>query len=77
QDELLHTMEQIVFSGTKLNIGYWVDELLDEDSQEELHDYFLNAQSSSLEEALEALGEDFEEEEIRIYRIKFYSEEAI
>ena len=77
QDELLHTMEQIVFSGTKLNIGYWVDELLDEDSQEELHSYFLNSQSSSLEEALEALGEDFEEEEIRIYRIKFYSEEAI
>ena len=77
QDELLHTMEQIVFSGTKLNIGYWVDELLDEDSQEELHSYFLNAQSSSLVEALEALGEDFEEEEIRIYRIKFYSEEAI
>ena len=77
QEELLQTMEQIVFSGTKLDIGYWVDELLDEDSQEELHDYFIETSSSSLEDAISELEEDFEEEEIRLYRIKFYSEQAI
>jgi ATP-dependent DNA helicase RecQ len=77
QEELLQTMEQIVFSGTKLDIGYWVDELLDDDSQEELHDYFIEASSNSLEDAIAELEEDFEEEEIRLYRIKFYSEQAI
>ena len=70
-------MEQIVFSGTKLDIGYWVDELLDDDSQEELYDYFIEASSNSLEDAIAELEEDFEEEEIRLYRIKFYSEQAI
>jgi len=77
QDELLQTMEQIVFSGTKLNIGYWVDELLDDDSQEELHDYFMESSSNRLEDAIAELEEDFEEDEIRLYRIKFYSEQAI
>ena len=77
QEELLQTMEQIVFSGTKLDIGYWVDELLDDDSQEELHDYFIEASSNSLEDAIAELEEDFEEEEIRLFRIKFYSEQAI
>jgi ATP-dependent DNA helicase RecQ len=70
-------MEQIVFSGTKLNISYWVDELLDDDSQLELYDYFKAAKDNSIEKALQEFGTDYEEEELRIYRLKFYSDVAI
>ena len=77
QGELLDAMEQIVFSGTKLNISYWVDELLDDDSQLELYDYFKAAKDNSIEKALQEFGTDYEEEELRIYRLKFYSDVAI
>ncbi|KPM31712.1 ATP-dependent DNA helicase, RecQ family [Croceitalea dokdonensis DOKDO 023] len=75
-DQLIKEMEQIVFSGTKLNLSYWVDEVLDEDQQEEIHDYFLEAESDSIDEAIEEFDGDYEEEELRIYRLKFMSEVA-
>lgn len=74
--DLIKEMEQIVFSGTKLNLGYWLDEILDEDQQEELHDYFLQSDSDDIEIANEAFDGDYEEEELRLYRIKFISEVA-
>ena len=74
--ELIKEMEQIVFSGTKLNLSYWVDEVLDEDQQEEIHDYFLEAETDGLEEAMEEFDGDYEDEELRLYRLKFISEVA-
>ncbi len=71
---LMDEMEAIVFSGTKLNISYWVDETLDEDQQEELHEYFLEAKSDSIEEAMEEFDGDYDTDELRLYRIKFMSE---
>jgi ATP-dependent DNA helicase RecQ len=75
-NELVKEMEQIVFSGTKLNIGYWIDEILDEDQQDEIHDYFLEAESDDIEEALKEFDGDYEDEELRLYRLKFMSEVA-
>ena len=74
--QLIKEMEQIVFSGTKLNLTYWVDEVLDEDQQEEINDYFLEAESDSISEAMEEFEGEYEEEELRIYRLKFMSEVA-
>ncbi|MBO6588801.1 MAG: DNA helicase RecQ [Muricauda sp.] len=74
--ELIKEMEQIVFSGTKLNIGYWIDEILDEDQQEEIHDYFLEADTDSISAAIEEFDGDYEDEELRLYRLKFISEVA-
>jgi ATP-dependent DNA helicase RecQ len=75
-DELINELESIVYSGTKLNVGYWIDEMLDEDQQEELHEYFLESESDDVEEAMEEFDGDYEEEEIRLYRLKFISEVA-
>lgn len=75
-DALVKAMEQIVFSGTKLNIGYWIDEILDEDQQEEIHEYFLEAENDTIEDAMEEFDGDYEEEELRMYRLKFMSEVA-
>ena len=75
-DELILEMEKIVKSGTKLNINYWIDEVLDEDSQDELYQYFIETESDKIEKALNHFENDFEEEEIRLYRIKFLSETA-
>ncbi len=74
--ELIKEMEQIVFSGTKLNLDYWIDEVLDEDQQEEIHDYFLEAETDNLEEAMKEFDGDYEDEELRLYRLKFISEVA-
>ncbi|MGB5666106.1 MAG: DNA helicase RecQ [Maribacter sp.] len=74
--ELIKEMEQIVYSGTKLNIGYYIDEILDEEQQEEIHDYFLEAQSDDLEEAMQEFDGEYEEEDLRLYRLKFISEVA-
>ncbi len=73
---LIKEMEQIVFSGTKLNISYWIDEILDEDQQEEIHEYFLEADTDSINEAVEEFEGDYEDEELRLYRLKFISEVA-
>ncbi len=74
--ELIKEMEQIVFSGTKLNLGYWVDEVLDEDQQDEIHEYFLEAETDDIEDALKEFDGDYEDEELRLYRLKFISEVA-
>ena len=69
-------MEAIVYSGTKLNISYWIDEILDEDQQEDIHEYFLEAETDDIEDAMKEFDGDYEEEELRLYRIKFISEVA-
>jgi len=74
--DLVKEMEQIVFSGTKLNLGYWIDEILDEDQQEEIHDYFIEAESDNIEEAQKEFDGEYEDEELRLYRLKFMSEVA-
>ncbi|MGB0789242.1 MAG: RecQ family ATP-dependent DNA helicase, partial [Marinirhabdus sp.] len=75
-DELMDEMEVIVFSGTKLNISYWVDGILDEDQQEELDQYFREAQTDNVQEAMAEFDGEYEEDELRLYRIKFMSEVA-
>ena len=74
-DELLTEIERIVSSGTKIDINYYISEYVDEYHQEEIFEYFREAESDSVQEALEELGEgEFNEEEIRLIRIKFISE---
>lgn len=76
-NELLSEIENIVSSGTKLNLDYYIDQVLDEDKQDDLYDYFLNADTDNIEAALdEEDNEDYTEEEIRLMRIKFLSEYA-
>ena len=76
-DELLTEMEKIVNSGTKLNIDYYIDEVIDEDCQNDIYDYFREAPTDSVEDAVKELGEDdYTEEEIRLMRIKFICNEA-
>ena len=72
--ELITEIERIVYSGTKLNIDYCIDELLDEDQQEEIHDYFMEAETDKIQEALDEFDGDYDEEELRLMRIKFLSE---
>ncbi len=74
--EFIKEMEAIVYSGTKLNIDYWIDDLLDEDQQEEIHDYFLEAETDKIEAAMEEFDGDYDLDELRLYRIKFISEVA-
>jgi ATP-dependent DNA helicase RecQ len=73
---LITEMEQIVNSGTKLNIKYWIDEMLDDDQQEEIHDYFMESHSDNIEEALKEFDGDYDIDELRLMRIKFISEVA-
>ena len=74
--EFIKEMEAIVYSGTKLNIDYYLEDILDEDQQEELHEYFLEAETDKIEAALEEFDGDYDDEELRLYRIKFISEVA-
>lgn len=75
--DLLSEVENICYSGTKLNLDYYIDQILDDEKQEAIHDYFLNSETDSLDEALanESMS-DFSEEEIRLMRVKFLSEYA-
>ena len=75
-DTLIKEMEQIVFSGTKLNINYWIDDLLDEEQQEEIHDYFMESETDSIEDALKEFDGEYDLDELRFMRIKFISEVA-
>ena len=75
-DDLLQEMEHIVNSGTRLNIGYHLDEMLDSDSQDEIMDYFSEAETDDLEAANAEFDGDYSEEEIRLMRIRFLSEVA-
>ncbi|MDX1543424.1 MAG: DNA helicase RecQ [Christiangramia sp.] len=74
--EFIKEMEAIVYSGTKLNIDYWLDDILDEDQQEEIHEYFLEAETDKIDEAMEEFDGEYDDEELRLYRIKFISEVA-
>jgi ATP-dependent DNA helicase RecQ len=75
--ELIEEIEAIVSSGTKLNIDYYLNEIMDEEKLEEIYEYFREAETESIDDALAELGEEyFTEEEIRLVRIKFFSELA-
>ncbi len=74
--EFIKEMEAIVFSGTKLNIDYYLEDILDEDQQEEIHEYFLEAETDKIDVAMEEFDGDYDDEELRLYRIKFISEVA-
>ena len=73
-NELLSELESIVFSGTKLDIDYYLEEILDEDQQEELKEYFLESESEDILDALKEFDGDYDEEELRLYRIKFLND---
>ncbi len=76
-EELLDEIEAIVFSGTKLNLDYYIEQTLDDDIVDEIYDYFRDeAESDSLEAAMEDLGSDYDEAEVRLVRIKFLCEVA-
>ncbi|MCI5978384.1 MAG: DNA helicase RecQ [Bacteroidales bacterium] len=74
--KLLDELESIVYSGTKIDISYYVDEVLDEDLQEEIYDYFRNSDTDAMSAALEEFEDEYTEEELRMMRIKFLSEFA-
>jgi ATP-dependent DNA helicase RecQ len=73
-DELLDEVEAIVYSGTKINIDYFLEEVMDDDRIDEIYDYFKESETDDLEAAMDELGEDCTEEEIRLVRIKFMSD---
>ncbi|PXY44106.1 DNA helicase RecQ [Flavobacterium hydrophilum] len=75
-DALIKEMEMIVYAGTKLNIKYWVDDMLDDDQQEEIHDYFMESESDKIEDALKEFDGEYDIDELRLMRIKFISEVA-
>ena len=75
-DQLIKEMEVIIFSGTKLNIDYSLDDLLDEEQQEDIYEYFMEAESDNIEEALDEFDGEYDEEELRLMRIKFINEVA-
>ena len=75
-DELLDEVEAIVYSGTKLNINYFIEEVIDDDHVDDIYDYFSESETDSLEAAINELGDEYSEDEIRLVRIKFLSEMA-
>ena len=75
-DQLIKEMEVIIFSGTKLNIDYSLDDLLDEEQQEDIYEYFMEAKSDNIQEALDEFDGEYDEEELRLMRIKFINEVA-
>ena len=65
-----------MYSGTKLNIDYFLEAVMDEDHVDDIYDYFMESETDSLDDAIEELGGDYSEDEIRLVRIKFLSEQA-
>ncbi len=74
--ELVKVMERIIYSGTKINIDYCIDELLDEDQQEEILEYFMESDSDRIQLALDEFNGDYDDDELRLMRIKFISDVA-
>lgn len=74
--ELLDEVEAIVYSGTRLNIDYFLDEIMDEDHMLDIYDYFKESETDKIDDAMDELGDDYTEDEIRLVRIKFISEMA-
>jgi ATP-dependent DNA helicase RecQ len=75
-DELIEEIEHICYSGTKLNLDYYIEQFLDEEQQDDIYDYFLNAETDSIDEAQDEFDDDYTEEELRLMRVKFLSEYA-
>ena len=75
-EELLDEVEAIVYSGTKINIDYFLEEVMDDDHVDDIYDYFMDSETDSIDAALDELGSDYSEDEIRLVRIKFLSEQA-
>ena len=75
-DELLDELEAIVYSGTKINIDYFLEDVMDEDHVDEIYDYFLDSESDGLKLAMEELGDQYTKEELRLVRLKFISDLA-
>ena len=73
-DELLDELEAIVYSGTKINVSYFIEEAIDNDIEEDIFEYFKESDTDDIETAMKELGDDYNEEEIRLVRIKFLSE---
>ena len=71
---MLDEIEAIVYSGTKINIDYFLNEIMDADHQEDIFEYFRESESDDLEAAIQELGAAYTEEEIRLVRVKFMSE---
>ncbi|MBQ9223144.1 MAG: HRDC domain-containing protein, partial [Prevotella sp.] len=74
--ELLDEIEAIVYSGTKINIDYFIEDVMDDDHVDDIYDYFMDSDSDDLDMAMDELGSDYSEEEVRLVRIKFMSEMA-
>ena len=75
-EDLLDEIDAIVYSGTKVNIDYFLEDVLDEDQVDDIYEYFRESDTDSIEAALDELGDDYEENEIRLVRIKFMSEQG-
>ena len=75
-EELLDEVEAIVYSGTKLNIDYFLEEVMDDDHVDDIYDYFSESETDDLDTAVDELGDDYSEDEVRLVRIKFLSEVA-
>jgi len=75
--ELIDEIENICYSGTKLNLDYYIDEVMEPDKQDEVFDYFMNASTDKIDDALEVLGEEeYFEDDLRLMRVKFLSDYA-
>ena len=75
-EDLIREIENICYGGTKLNLDYYIDQLLEDDRQEDIYDYFMNAESDSIDAAMDELADYYSEDEVRLMRIKFMSEYA-
>jgi ATP-dependent DNA helicase RecQ len=75
-DELLSEVEAIVYSGTKLNIDYFIEEVIDDDHIDDIYGYFQESETDDIDVAQRELGPDYSEDELRLVRIKFLSEMA-
>jgi ATP-dependent DNA helicase RecQ len=75
-EDLLSEIEAIVYSGTKINIDYFLDEVVDDDHIDDIYEYFRESETDSLDVAMDELGDDYSEDEVRLVRIKFLSEMA-
>ena len=72
--EILEEIEAIVYSGTKINIDYFINDVMDEDHLDDIFEYFRESESDDINEAIQELGSDYSEDDIRLVRIKFLSE---
>ena len=74
--EILTEIEAIVYSGTKLNLSYIIDDIFDDESRQELHEYLIETKSDDLQDLCDEFNDDFEDEDLRLFRIYFYCKVA-